>query len=60
MSKALMDEVGFGKHRSSLVIDVIKNDTKYMHWLIRETGFELDNDAFAVFKQEAEDQGLEI
>lgn len=54
MAKSLLDEMGFGKHRSDLVIDVIKNDTSYMTWLIENNIVELDNEAFAEYQKESE------
>lgn len=57
--KQLFDTMTFGKHRGELVVKVIENDTEYMAWLIRETGFELDNEAYARYRSVAEGKGLE-
>jgi hypothetical protein len=54
LAKGLLDEMGFGKHRYDLVIDVIKNDTTYMTWLIEEKIVELDNQAFEEYQKEVE------
>ncbi len=54
MAKKLLDEIGFGKHRHDLVVDVIKNDTAYMTWLIEEGIIELDNQAYEEYKKEVD------
>lgn len=54
MAKKLLDEMGFGKHRNDLVIDVIKNDVGYVTWLLEKGIVELDNEAFELYQREKE------
>jgi hypothetical protein len=54
-----MTRWGFGKHREDLVVDVIKNDTTYVTWLVREAIVTLSDEAYETYRRECDDRGLE-
>ncbi len=47
----LDSEMPFGKHRGTLIGDLIEKEIGYMKWLIRSTDVELDNATFAAFQR---------
>lgn len=53
------DELPFGKHRGRLLVDLINNELSYVQWLVREKVIEIDNEAYEVYKNNCEGEGVE-
>lgn len=47
----LEDKMDFGKYKGVMLIrEIIQHDTGYITWLIKNTKFELDNEAYKIYR----------
>jgi hypothetical protein len=52
--KRLGDKMGFGKYPVLTLREVLEYDPDYVQWLITNTDFEMDNEAFKVYQDAIE------
>jgi len=51
---SLGDAFGFGKYHNKRVHEIIDTDPEYIKWLITQTKFELDNEAYTEYRKHIE------
>lgn len=58
--KTLLDTMPFGKYKGMSVGDMIDLDCRYVKWLLENTQFRIDNEAFIFYRNVLEGNGMSI
>jgi hypothetical protein len=58
--KTLLDIMPFGKYKGMSIRDMIDLDCRYVKWLLENTQFRIDNEAFIFYRNVLEGNGMSI